>query len=231
MNVTLGDFSPDLIYCDGPYGPVGLDKYFGVTPTIDTYVEWMLMRIRPVMKENRNLIVQCNSSCSHYLKVGLDKEGYKFQNEIVWCYSGPAKVKSKLPRKHDNLLWFTLGDNFVFNQPRAAHKTKLKYTSVSAWKTGNYDYKDKALEDWWIDIPSLQRNEKEKTGYPTQKPVQLMRRVVEIWSRRTVLDMFAGSGSMCVACHDRHYFGCDVNPNAIALIERRMLRNAEQSGT
>ncbi len=156
-----------------------------------------------------------------------------FRNEIIWCFSNPASAKRWLPRKHNNILWYGTGD-YVFNQPRIPYKTKMNVGGPSAWSKDKipweqYEQKGKILEDWWIDIPALCRNEPEKTGYATQKPMKLMNRIVEVFSNpgERVLDAFCGSGSFVEAgaSMQRYAIGCDKNIQAINIAKERIERN------
>ena len=227
-----------LAYLDPPYGPkragkLPADSYYGVGSSREEYLSFLLNRIQNLTKgqSDYNLIVHVDPKYSHHIKVGLDDllGQENFRNEIVWCYSGPSNTKSTLPKKHDVLLWYGVG-NYYFHQPRIPYATKngkptLRVGGKTGWKntqdTQQYLQQGKPLEDFWTDVPALQRNEGEKLGYATQKPVRLLERIVTAFSPENgmVVDPFSGSGTTARACKNlnRNFFGCDMNPEAVDL--------------
>ncbi len=233
--LNIEDDSFSLIYLDPPYSYKGEDSYYGVGDDFHEYLSFMydrLSRLEEVLDENGNIVVHVDYKAVHNIRVMMDSifGRENFRNEIIWCYSNPSTVESHLPRKHDNLLWYGRGE-YVFNPERIPHKTKMSVGGDAAWSKEkipweHYRDKGKLLEDWWTDIPALCRNEKEKTGYATQKPLALMKRVVSLWSNRgqRVLDPFCGSGSFLEAASrlGRVSVGCDVNQDAVEIAERRL---------
>lgn len=209
-----------LIYIDPPYGPKKEDKYYGVGEDLFEYLEWLMKRIRPLTLgiTDYNFIIHVDPKASHYIKIELDKLfGRKsFTNEIIWCYSGPSVARHSFPRKHDVLLWYRIG-NSIFNQQRIPYKS-LSSAKGSSWggieNIEEYLERGKLLEDWWIDVPALQRNEAEKMGYPTQKPQKLLTRILKSFTSRSglVVDPMCGSGAMLKVCEtlQRDAFGCDI---------------------
>lgn len=207
---------------DPPFGPVNEDVYFGVGEDLPEYLAYMKERVEHLTRglTNFNFVLHVNWRASHYLKVEVDKVlGRKnFRNEITWVYSGPSVAGSHLPRKHDVLLWWGTGQ-YPFNPLRIPYKEGLSVGGVSSWHGDVLDaivYKErgKLIEDWWADIPSLCRNEKEKLGYPTQKPAKLLNRVVSMFSNPgdLVLDPMMGSGTTGRAAlsQGRRFLGCDL---------------------
>jgi len=225
----------DLVYLDPPYSSESEDEYYGVGKDLKEFVEYMSERmknLKKLMKPDSNILVHMDYKAIHYIKVMMDEVFGRdnFRNEIIWCFSNPASAKRWLPRKHNSILWYGMG-NYVFNQPRIPYKTKMNVGGAAAWSKEKipweqYEAKGKLLEDWWTDIPALCRNEPEKTGYATQKPNKLMQRVVEIWSNPgdRVLDPFCGSGSLVEAAFSlgRHGIGSDKNPKAIEIAMKRL---------
>ncbi len=232
---ALKDIPPcDLIYMDPPFGPVGEDVYYGVGDTFEEYLDYRLERIKHVCSGQKdfNFVLHVDPKASHYLKVEVDKVlGRKnFQNEIVWAWSGPSNTKRHLPKKHGVLLWWGVG-NYPYNPERVPHKGNLHVGGKSSWAGEEVDVQEylsrgKPLEDWWADIPPLIRNESEKRGWETQKPVRLLERVVKMFSREgsLVLDPFTGSGTTGIAALKcgRKFLGSDKSPEAVEISERAL---------
>jgi site-specific DNA-methyltransferase (adenine-specific) len=247
----ISDASVDLIYMDPPFnskrnymrvdsdknGEIEL-KYFRDIwkDGSDEYLEFLFKRLvhmRRTLKETGSIYLHCDSTESHYIKVMMDKIfGRKnFRNEIVWCYSGPANVKKYFPRKHDVILFYAASDKYTHNEVRVPYEGKLTVGGKNSWAgtkkdPSAYTKRGKLLEDWWKDIPALQRNEKERCGYPTQKPLGLLKRIIQASSKEgdLVLDPFMGSGTALVAAHElsRRFVGMDMNLAAIKTGRQRL---------
>lgn len=238
-NADCKDFYDDekfsLIYLDPPYSCKVEDKYYGVGDTFHEYLMFMyerLVHLKTLLLPDSNIIVHLDHKAVHNVRIMMDNifDRENFKNEIIWCFSNPSVVKSHLPRKHQTLLWYGFGE-YPFNPERIPYKMKMNVGGPTAWSKEKipwekYEAKGKLLEDWWTDIPALCRNEGEKTGYATQKPLALMRRVADLWSNpgQRVLDPFSGSGSFVVAAAglNRNAVGVDVNQEAIQIAEKRL---------
>lgn len=224
-----------LIYMDPPYSYESEDTYYGVGATFKDFLDYMkerFLNIKSLMKNDSNILVHMDYKAIHYIKVIMDEifGRENFRNEIIWCFSNPASAKRWLPRKHNTILWYGMGE-YVFNQPRIPYKTKMNVGGDSAWSKEKipweqYEKKGKLLEDWWIDMPAICRNEPEKNGYATQKSLKLMQRIVEIWSNplERILDPFCGSGSFLEAgvSLNRAVVGSDKNSKAIEIAKSRL---------
>jgi site-specific DNA-methyltransferase (adenine-specific) len=231
----------DLVYGDPPYySGRNWDKnghsFKDTWKDIEEYLSHMEARIREIhriLKSTGSFYLHIDTSASHYLKVLCDKIfGYNnFRNEIIWCYSGPSVCKVKLPSKHDVILFYSKSKNYNFNPIRIPYQKGLTVGGKTSWSgqkadTTEYLKKGKLLEDWWNDIPALQRNEKEKRGYPTQKPIKLLKRIITMSSNENdiVLDPYCGSGTTLEAARDlkRQYIGIDNSASAIELCKERL---------
>jgi DNA modification methylase len=224
-----------LIYLDPPYSCKSEDEYYGVGDTFDEFLTEMkrsLRSIEQLLSKDGNILVHMDQKAIHYIKIIMDDifGRENFRNEIIWCFSNPASATRWLPRKHNTILWYGRG-NYIFNQPRIPYKTKMNVGGKAAWSKEkipweHYRDQGKPLEDWWIDVPALCRNEPEKTGYKTQKPLDLMKRIVETWSNKgdRVLDPFMGSGSFVEAAYrlGRYAIGGDISPDAVKIATERM---------
>ena len=170
----------------------------------------------------------------HYSKILLDQIFGRecFLNEIIWAYDYGARTKKKWPPKHDNILWYAKDPrNYLFNYDELERIPYMAPGLVGPEKAA----RGKTPTDtWWMTIVSP--TGKEKTGYPTQKPLGLLKRIIQASSRPgdTVLDFFAGSGTTGVAAHPlgRRFILMDNNPEAIEVMRQRFahLRDIEWIG-
>ena len=160
----------------------------------------------------------------HYCKILLDEIFTRpcFQNEIIWAYDYGARSTKRWPAKHDNILWYTKHPtDYTFNLSATDRIPYMAPGLVGAEKAA----RGKTPTDvWWHTIVSP--TGKEKTGYPTQKPLGILERIVRVHSNPgdTVLDFFAGSGTtgLAAAKNHRNYILIDQNPEAVALMQQRL---------
>jgi len=165
----------------------------------------------------------------HYAKVMLDALFGRdsFLNEIIWAYDYGARSKSKWPAKHDNILVYVKNhSNYVFNATEVDREPYMAPGLVTPEKVALGKL---PTDVWWHTIVSP--NGKEKTGYATQKPVGVLRRIIQASSNPGdwVLDFFAGSGTTGAAAQQlgRRFLLVDQNPEAIAVMRKRF--NADAS--
>ncbi|MEN9753169.1 MAG: hypothetical protein RL670_860 [Actinomycetota bacterium] len=160
---------------------------------------------------------------SHYAKVLLDglfgREN--FLNELIWAYDYGGKAKGRWPAKHDTILVYVKDSaNYFFNSDAVDREPYMAPGLVTPEKAE----RGKLPTDvWWHTIVSP--TGKEKTGYPTQKPIGILRRIVQASSREgdLVLDFFAGSGTTGAVAADlgRRFVLVDQNPEAIEVMRAR----------
>jgi len=229
------DTKVNLIYCDPPYGPESEDRFYGVGKDLPEFLAWLNSHFEKIATcvdfQKGNVVIHMDYKCSHYAKLKCDElfGRNNFKGEIVWCYTGPSKAKRYPPRKHDVLMWWGLGD-YVYNPVFVPYDSRLVVGAQSGWNPNEsperYLARGKHLEDWWTDIPALCRNENEKVGYKTQKPLRLLTRVVEMLSNPgdKILDPMMGSGTTLVVAKKlgRIPFGCDVNKQAFDITKQRL---------
>lgn len=159
----------------------------------------------------------------HYCKVLLDEIFGRacFLNEIIWAYDYGGRTKRKWPPKHDNILVYVKDiDRYLFNADAIDRVPYLAPGLVGPEKAA----RGKLPTDvWWHTI--VPTNSKERTGYPTQKPLGILRRIIKASSNPgdTVLDFFAGSGTTGMAAQEcgRSFVLIDNNPQAIATMRQR----------
>ncbi len=168
-----------------------------------SYLTTMAIRIwymHKVLNSTGSFYLHCDPTMSHYLKIVCDLifDNKHFRNEIVWCYAGGGIPKKDFPRKHDIILRYTVSNDYFFEPDyrpytagtiqRGRTKVKGKYAVQGLRSQGT------PVNDWWIDLdPIHSPTDKEKLGYPTQKPESLLDRIIKTSSPQNglVADFFA----------------------------------------
>jgi len=202
-----------------------------------------LLEIKRILKPVGSVYLHCDPTASHYLKMCMDAVFGKqhFKNEIVWCYSNSGRSKNYFPRKHDTILWYSKSKEYVWTNYRIPISQKYLNSHykhfdehgrrcrirVDAGKKRYYYPEDGiTCPEWWSDISSLNSVAKERLGYPTQKPLKLIERIIKASSLegQTILDPFCGCVTACVAAENlqREWIGIDISPSATSLLKRRM---------
>ncbi|MCY3720145.1 MAG: site-specific DNA-methyltransferase [Anaerolineaceae bacterium] len=207
-----------------------------------------LMEMHRVLRPDGSLYLHIDHTAHAYVKCMMDAIfGWKnFRNEIIWCYTGPSNTKRWFPRKHDTLLFYVKSDAARFHRDhirvpydketlarRGRVEGERSIISPSVENTGRRSNLEiraefgagKVPEDWWPDIASL-TNQVEKTGYPTQKPLALYRRIIEASSNEGdfVLDPFCGCATTPVAAEQlkRQWVGMDIWDGAKDIVLERL---------
>ncbi len=195
----------------------------------DDYLGFLLPRLREahrLLTPTGSLFVHLDAREVHYVKVALDGLFGRdhFQNEIIWAYDYGGRSRSRWSAKHDTLLWYTRHPRrYTFNYDAIDRVPYMAPGLVGPEKAA----RGKTPTDvWWRTIVSP--TGKERTGYPTQKPLAILERIVRVHSHPGdhLLDFFAGSGSFGEAAlrNDRDVTLVDVRPEAMAVMERRLAR-------
>ena len=193
----------------------------------DDYCGFLLPRIELALRcltRDASLFVHLDAREVHHVKVALDRllGRERFMNEIIWAYDYGARTKTRWPAKHDTILWYALDPRrYVFHYDAIDripyHAPKLVTPEKAA--------RGKTPTDvWWQTI--VPTNSKEKTGYPTQKPLAILERIVKVHSDPgdVVLDFFAGSGTTgeAAAKHGRGFVLIDESRAAVRIASRRL---------
>jgi len=159
----------------------------------------------------------------HHVRLLLDEVfgPERFLNELVWAYDYGGRARDRWPRKHDTILWYAKGDRWTFDREAIDRIPYLAPGLVGPEKAA----RGKLPTDvWWMTI--VPPASAERTGYPTQKPVRLLERIVAASSRPgdLVLDPFAGSGTTGVAAArlGRRWLLVDRNPAAVEIARTRL---------
>ena len=201
-----------------------------------TYMTQRIIEMHRILKDTGSLFLHCDAAACHYLKVVLDEIFGKknFRNEIVWCYTGPGSPKMRqFNRKHDVIFWYSKGKKWTFNK-----KDVLLPYKDGTPHSGGFTEKDgkrldpneytvgKVPETWWTDIAIAPRRKNEYMGYPTQKPLDLLKRIIKASSNEgdIVMDPFCGCATTCVAAQqlNRNWIGIDIEKQAVGILVERL---------
>lgn len=221
----------DLIYLDPPFGGK-CDKIFGLSwDCLNDYLNWIrpiLYELHRVLKNTGSIYLHCDPTASHYLKIIMDNifGVENFQNEIVWCYRSGGATKKRFSRKHDVLLFYAKDVNKCrYNCIKERVYYEKPFFNPEQDEQGRY-YADVLPVDWWTDVQPVLNLSKERTEYPTQKPLALLERIIKASSNRgdVVLDPFCGSGTTIVSAQKlgRQWIGIDINHECRKIIIRRL---------
>jgi len=193
------------------------DDYLG-------FLEPRLIEARRVLADDGSLFVHVDYREVHYVKVLLDVIFGRecFQNEIVWAYDYGARTKKRWPTKHDNILWYSKDpEHYTF---RYDEMERIPYMAPGLVTKEKAARGKTPTDTWWHTIVSP--NGKERTGYPTQKPLGVLRRIVEVHSHPgdRLMDFFAGSGTLgeVAARSGRHAVLVDHDAEAVAVMSERL---------
>ncbi len=193
-----------------------------------------LLEMRRLLKSAGSIYLHCDPTMSHSLKLLMDAVfgARNFRNEIIWFYHDtPGRPKRDFSRKHDVLLRYSAGGNYTFNAGDI--QIPIKEESIARYKTarnlGGKKYTGgkhtKIPESVW-QFPAVKKNSRESTGYPTQKPLALLERIIKASSNEgdVVLDPFCGCATTLVAAEtlNRQWVGVDISNKAADLIKTRL---------
>lgn len=196
-----------------------------------------LVLIREVLAPEGSLVLHCDRRSAPHLRLLLDEifGPEHFLGDIVWHYTGGGRAHRWFSRKHDRLLHYAVSDRWTFNQDavRVPYKPGSGYAKSGITSRAGKKYlpdpRGTPVDDVW-DIPMINPLSKERCGYPTQKPLALMERIILALSDPDdlVADFFCGSGSFAVAAaaHGRRWLACDASPLAVAATKGRVLFRA-----
>lgn len=209
------------------------------------YIQERLIKCRAVLKNTGSIFLHCDRSASHYLRIALDEVfGIEnFQSEIIWSYKRWSNARKGLLNAHQVIFFYSKTADFKFNPVYTAYSPTTNLDQIfqkrgrdengkTVYKTcenGNTELMEEKkgvpLSDVW-EIPYLNPKAKERVGYPTQKPILLLERIIELVTDEgdIVLDPFCGSGTTLVAAQilKRNCIGIDQSKDAIGLTKQRL---------
>ncbi len=194
-----------------------------------SFLEPRLVEAYRILADNGSLYFHIDYREVHYCKVLLDTifGRESFLNEIIWAYDYGGRSKKKWPAKHDNILVYVKDpENYTFNLHDIDRIPYMAPSLVGPEKAA----KGKLPTDtWWHTI--VPTNGKEKTGYPTQKPLGIINRIIRASSNpgELVLDFFAGSGTTGISClaNARRFFLVDNNHQSMQVMLKRFGEDEE----
>jgi DNA modification methylase len=210
--------SIDLVVTDPPYYKIVKNKWDNQWETEQDYLDWCTKwtnECARVLKPGGCLYVWGTTKTDTFLRYKLDvlnkiKELH-YQNWIIWHYDWGGRTKKTFPRKHEDLLMYSKGKEFLFNADNIRIPYKMKSNVRS---TASNNPLGKIPTDVWMK--NNHTTSKEYAGWhPTQKPLQIMNRIILANTNPgdTVLDCFSGSGSTMLSCYNtsRNFIGCEVD--------------------
>ena len=207
-----------------------------------SYMAIRLIEMKRILKETGSIYLHCDNTMGHYLKILMDIifGEDNFKNQVIWHYFKPHSSKKNYPNNYDNLFFYTKSNEYFFNKNAILfeydEKAKKRYDKVddNGKRYKIYHNKDKKriayLKEGKAEnifkIPFVQGTSRERTGYPTQKPLALLERIIKASSKEgdIVLDPFCGCATTCVASEKlkRQWVGIDISHEAYDLVKIRL---------
>lgn len=250
--------SIDLIYIDPPFfSSKAYEIIYGDTKEVRMfedrwkgdvyhYVNWMEPRLalmREKLKPTGTIFVHLDWHAVHYIRIAMDRIfGYdNFLNELIWHYRRWTGTATHFLRMHDNILFYAknAGKHNFFPlytpyTPKSLARKQHYHTRIKDGDIYITSVSPKGVKenDVW-SIPVINSQAKERLGYPTQKPEQLLKRIIEAGSAPsdTVADFFCGCGTTLAVAQKlgRRWIGCDVSPTALRLVKDRLINKCGAS--
>jgi DNA modification methylase len=217
---------------------------------VDNYIIWLKTRVEQmhrVLKPTGSIFLHCDWHASHYIKTEILDRIFgmnNFRNEIVWCYRKWSVADKCFSKNHDTIFFYTKSDAYTYNQllQERAESTLKRFGSnkiVSGFDTKGHRIPSKTKQehsegvkmyDWW-DIPIVPPSGHERIGYPTQKPMALLERIIKCASNEgdLVLDPFLGGGTTLAVADklNRKWIGIDQSVQAVKVTELRLQRQTD----
>lgn len=214
----------------------------------EQYLDYMKVRVyelKRVLKDTGSIFLHCDEKASHYLRIILDDVfgEENFRSEIIWTYKRWSNSKKGLLPGHQTIFFYSKTNNYKFNIIYTEYSPTTNIDQILQERVRDtrgkaiYKHDDNGevvlskekkgvpMSDVW-EIPFLNPKAKERVGYPTQKPIELLERIVRISTDvgDTVLDPFCGSGTTMVAAElvNRKGIGIDISRDAVEISENRL---------
>ncbi len=246
----------DLIYIDPPYmteldyhSRISVGTYSDIRHInrkafqdtweggMDSFLDMLYSRLRlmrQVLAENGSIFVHVDWHSSHYVKILLDEVFGRdnFINEIVWCFGGGSSSRKHFQRKHDLIFWYARSSEYTFNPQYRPYTSGTVQRGLTNVKGDRYKLNEEGalMQDWWVDINKiLSPTARENLKFPTQKPKELIKRILLSASHpgSLVADFFAGSGTTAEVCNElgRTWILSDSSKLALQTTLYRLLRS------
>lgn len=223
----------------------GFDDVWPCKQAYATFVHERLVEVSRLLKNTGAIFFHCDRNASHITRSILDEVlgADNFQSEIIWSYKRWSNSKKGLLQQHQNILFYSKSPEFKWVGRRVDYSATTNVDQILQQR--ERDWRGKAvykrdekgsiivsdekkgvpLGDVW-EIPFLNPKARERTGYPTQKPLQLLDQIIGLVTEKgdCVLDPFAGSGTTLVAAYmsGRNFIGFDSSADAVALARQRL---------
>ena len=245
--LTIRQDEPDLYEYLKATKAIGNNEY---TYCYLCYMAIRLIECKRILKPTGSIYLHCDPTMSHYLKVVMDCifEEDNFRNEVIWHYRRWSNVSNHFQKMHDIILFYAKDKKSLFNVllqeysvPEVIENTVRGVVDGKLVRLkdeeGNYIERAKknegvAMHDVWNDINFIAPTSKERTGYPTQKPLALLDRIIKASTKKgdIVLDPFCGCATTCVAAEKlgRQWIGVDISNMARELVNKRLNTETEQ---
>jgi len=221
---SMPEGSFELAYLDPPFNTGDVKEgragsFVDRWPRIEDYMSFLtprLAQVRRVLTTEGAILVHCDWRTSHHVRLALDgifgADG--FVNHLIWSYGLGGSSPRRFARKHDDIFYYACSDRYFFEAPRQA-ATSRRLAGRTKKQTDV------------LTIPSINNMAKERTGWPTQKPVELLELLVRATCppRGRVLDPFCGSGTTLVAASRAgcsRIVGVDVSAEALEIANQRL---------
>lgn len=221
--------SINLIYIDPPYNTGKIQKLSGLSYNdkfynYNDFIKERLLEAYRVLSPNGSLYFHIDYREVYNCKFILDEvfgNSKCFLNEIIWAYDYGGRSRNKWSAKHDNILFYVKDPkNYIFNYE---NMERIPYMAPNLVGKEKAERGKTVTDVWWHTI--VHTTGKERTGYPTQKPKGIIKRIIEVSSNENdlVLDFFAGSGTTGEVCYElnRNFILIDSNPQAIEIMKNR----------
>lgn len=220
------------------------DKWDSITE-YKNFIKYRLEKFKTKLKKTGSIFLHCDKSASHHLRVILDDVfgEENFRSEIIWTYKRWSNSKKGLLNAHQNIYFYSKSNDYKFNFLYTDYSPTTNVDQILQKRerdeNGKAIYmrdenneivfdspkKGVPLSDVW-EIPFLNPKAKERVGYPTQKPIILLEKIIELVTEEgdSVLDPFCGSGTTLVASKllNRNFYGIDISNDAINLTKERL---------
>jgi site-specific DNA-methyltransferase (adenine-specific) len=208
---------------------LGTMKYEDAFDDYEGFIKPRLQEAYRVLAPHGSLYFHIDYREVHYCKIWLDQIFGRdsFINEIIWAYDYGGKPKTKWPAKHDNILFYAKDPtNYTFN---VADIDREPYMAPGLVGPEKAERGKLPTDTWWYTIVGT--NSHERNGYPTQKPLGIINRILRASSNpgETVMDFFAGSGTVGESCLNlgRKFILIDNNLEAVSVMRKRFSAYSE----
>ncbi|MEQ8745833.1 site-specific DNA-methyltransferase [Pyruvatibacter sp.] len=226
---SLAPESIDLLYVDPPFNTGSRQEanegaFVDSWPSPQAYVAWMRARLEaalPAMHRRGNLLIHVDWRTSHHVRLMLDDllGADHFVNHLIWSYGLGGSSPRRFARKHDDILFYAIDPDAYWFDPPQVPATSRRMAGRSKKATDV------------LDVPALNNMAHERVGWPTQKPLALLRMLIQgcCPPDGAVFDPCCGSGTTLVAAIEtgRHAVGADINPDAVRVAQLRILQAQE----